>query len=92
MEKRIDLTRVRRNAAESARLLVQSARNKLERSLQLGFKTWNAMEAAVAKARENDYRRHYGRSVFYPHKGVQQLARTQRVGSQAWHAWKNEAQ
>jgi hypothetical protein len=89
MEKRIDLNRVRKRATQSAKLFVESAKSQIKKSLTLGFKTWTAMEAAIAKARENDYRRRYGRSAYNPHHGARQLARVQRIGSPAWHGWKN---
>lgn len=89
MEKRIDLTRVRRNATQSAKLFVKSVKAQIKKSIILGFKTWTAMEAAIAKARENDYRRRHGRSAWQPHIGARQTARTQRIGSPAWHGWKN---
>lgn len=89
MEKRIDLSRVQRSALQSAKLFVKNAKAQIKKSLTLGFKTWTAMEAAVAKAHENDYRRRHGRSCYNPHHGTRQLTRVQREGSPAWHGWKN---
>ena len=92
MEKRTGRDQIRRSTMASAKLFVKSARDQLKSSLQLGFKTWGAMETAVAKARENEHRKRYGRGVCYPHSGAQQLARTRREGSPMWYAWKNNRQ
>ena len=90
MERRVDITRVQRTTASGARLFVKDVRAKLKKGADalFGFKTWKAFERAVARARFNDYRRRHGRSRYRHHDdGAQQLARTHREGSAAWHAW-----
>ncbi len=92
MERRADISRIQKGAADGARLFVKDIRSKLKKGAEalFGFKTWKAFQDAVAKARLNDYRRRYGRTCYNtPHIGDQQIARTQRIGSPAWHGWQN---
>jgi len=82
-----DLNRVKAAALTRSREWVREMRKAGTELKRFGVNTWKELSLRRARAEMNAYYKRHGRSYHTPHAGAAELARAQREGSPAWHAW-----